>query len=1000
MKLLKLLSFGLLLISIGTSCTRKVDATNAISIDGKAFKNKIDTASGQMPMIVLFNLHFDGKTEVAEWECQAMRDDNLQDTAKFNACWNELQTMQFDFNGKEFPSGQAMLLQLIVVMVKPYEGTFTFEYIDKSLNLASGTNRHVLRFDDFQTVASSSGTGDLKARFVDLAGDADLGTGLVLGEIKPKPDKPSMRLFKNAIYDGWVSLFFLDSLPVTYRLVDPLNPETTKKVLFEAKTLNDIEAMVSGSSAARVFSVPSHYEIDQEDSLWKSRREEGFKFIAGYFDSNSGAETTGTYSVDFPVADHSYSDLHYNTDGLDPLVDETSSSLRPNSFQLTWDVDNASDDYVKISSGNTAPDSCYVSGDVISSSCMLIRPESIMNKDSFMYGPFQEVAEGKLVNGAVAGNIHTLSWAYLPGVSSKLSGAVAFAVPRWASEILKQSTGDGIACRKLAAATNVVSNINSESLASYEQSIPVYQASLLSTGVTSLSVDTSGFPSTTEDVSIFVCPYFTHASSGKKIFLDEAAEYRIHSSSGNSNSVATKLKLTQVFPSANINQSTCTPVILESVDDNGNHAELPSSGHIAVSSVNGNIYLDADCTTLYSGENINDPHHFHKLLYVETTLSSGSFSAESIGSSGLTGFGSEGLNLNIASGNTAAQIGSTFIAGDSYVHNCQEFYVANLDASGAVVTENKSYTLTNSNANGSFYYDYDACLSGGATTTGFGLGIFDSKRLYYRPATASATNLGISAAGLTGLSIAVSPSLPGSPYEVHGYVLENYNMSTPVVHTGFCHKLQLKMYDSNHKYTQSGTTEAIDVFLNDSDVYLYPSSSDCFSDTSRILSGGSFNIPSLSTFAELYVRVGVAGPHSIDLHLQSSTETRTIDFEVDQTIVNLVGSNVAGDCYQFSPSYETSYTEIISGLDTYSMATGAGSGFLLGSFGLASNDASNIFHSGASCGSSISVSIGLNIDYDSSVVSPTTMSFDKPNATSSTVNTTPFGVVFGGVFPW
>jgi hypothetical protein len=997
MKLLKLLSFCLLLIAIGTSCTRKVDATNAISIDGKVFQNKIDTASGQMPMFVMFNLHFEGKTEVAQWECQAMRDDQLQDTAKFTACWNELQFMEFDFNGKEFPSGVPMLLQLLVVMYVPSNEGFSFEYIDRSLNLASGTNRHVLRFGDFQTVGSSAGTAEVKGRFVDLAGDPQLGTGLVIGEIKPKADKPSMRLFKNAIYDGWFSFFMLDGLPITYRLVDPINPDNTLKTLFDAKSLNDIEASIDASKAARVFSIPTHFEIDQRDFGWESRKREAKKFVAGYFNSNTGPEATGTYQLDFPVADHSYSDLHYNSDGNDPLVDSTSSTLRANSFQLTYDVDSGSPDFVRITSGATSPSGCYSSGDFVQANCMKINHDSILENDGLIYGPFQESDAGKLISSTELGSVHTLTWKYLPGVNSKLSGTAVFSVPRYVSEMLRQTTGDGIACRKLAAISGAVSNVAVEALEAHEQGIQIFQADSLAIATTSIAIDASNFPSTGEDVNVYVCPYFTHAS-GKNIFLDEAAEYRIHSGGSTGGSMATKFRITQVFPSPNINQATCTPIIVESVDDSGNHAELPSLGSFTLTATDGTFYSHADCASSISSITIDETYGFHQVVYVQTASGSGTTTLDVTPAGGLVSMGTESLSLNITSGLAATSIGHTIDLSDIYLHNCHEFFVANLDMNGAVVQQSKSYTIASSPANGVYYSTYNDCMTNGSATSAFGLGTFDSKRLYYKPATTTPTSLDITATSLTDSNNAVTPSAPGSAFAVYGHVMKNYSLTTPVIHSGFCHKVELHLKDSSHKYTESGMPENVTVSLNDTDIYLYPSGSDCEYDTSRILNGSTYSFAANTSVAELYVRVGTSGNHSIDLNLNSSGESRQIDFEVDPTFVDLILLSSTMTCHDFRPYFRSSFSEEISSLDTNAMLTSAGSGLLSGMLDIDSGSG-NTWHLGAGCVSSNGTNLSVPIYLDSDITTPVTYSIDKATANPTSFTVTPFGISSGS-FPW
>ncbi len=236
----------ILLLFLLSACTREPgnSESSIVTLDfGDQLQGKISSqiAPGFKPIILMANLHYDGKVERFKWECPTHRREGAPCTSF---------PTRIDFGGKEFPTGAGRVIQVLVVYGNESE-QLEFVYGDAQGILFNSPTVSVNLA--LASMGSSARQGRLMGKFVDPEGRSL--NGVVEGSFKPPTGGPEMLLFQHFMFNGHFDFMMFDGFGMNYRMKNG-------RAIFEDVRIQDFESLSNPNVAVMEF--PEHVEIDRD----------------------------------------------------------------------------------------------------------------------------------------------------------------------------------------------------------------------------------------------------------------------------------------------------------------------------------------------------------------------------------------------------------------------------------------------------------------------------------------------------------------------------------------------------------------------------------------------------------------------------------------------------------------------------------------------------------------------------------------------------------------
>ncbi len=800
-KQMKLLFLMVVLSGLSLSCTREaVDSGSKIkmtidpSLSKSNARGKIVVPAGFYPMHLVANVHFDGKTALDEWSCEAKDKDNMNmaDCAF---------PPQIDFKGRQFPRGSGRIIQVMLVYGNEEE-RLIFNY-DDAVNVDFNSSDVIVPIGNNWVQQGGGKIGRVGGRH------GLLRSGKVEGYVvPPRTGRPRMKLFDEFMFSGWFDLMFFENVKTSYFHVSLADGVQTP--LFENRDLKDIESSLTANHAAVAVNIPTFYGVhswtDMNGSAFESHKGGGESYILGFFDDKGLPRLNGSnFSLKLPPAAMSLSGIFRRLLGtglLDPINSAGTSFVAPDgSGSLV--SESAWDSYrlqfvVGINSTNThqmtqthgmavgVSSTCtdVDQDNLVSPRCIQFEPTLLKNRGLIPFeGPFQAMNDNGRAVYLKNSGVKEVSWRFLPGVAGNSVHGLALFILDGNFEF----RGDHYPCMELAKNAGVSGLMDAPTgLISVPPVIDHVLKPVASSGVQGShdfgAADLSG-------KQAVACPWVD--VSGKKFFYPIAAKNHGFWGSGEENGgapmpVATHVELVNkgpmVFPY--LNQYSCTPLEIRAVDSSGNPASLPNLPHKVNLNVGldplvlpyGYYFYDPDCSNSV-GSGVFELHsHVTPIWFKPQSLSGGAPIELSVNSDA-----SETVSLlpygpfNPSVQNNPANKIITWGPMTVFTSTCSlfEFLVADVNGVPAKAPGTGVINVNTSPMNGTFFY-HGQCGTGPTASLNIS-GSQTSVRAEFRPNTpgtvniATGNSMGLSNAGLTGIT-AIDPGpaeyaiLEGSEY--------------------------------------------------------------------------------------------------------------------------------------------------------------------------------------------------------------------------------------------
>jgi hypothetical protein len=495
----------LILVVFSLSCTREVEESVNISIDtskisgGHQKANSSVSASsvlpGYYPMNVIANIHYDGRTEVVEWECPH--------GTPPSSC---VLPPSINFGNKKFPNGSGRVAQVLLIYENAQRQLLFYYAHALGLTFNGGSINVVL--NDWVNNGASPGTGTVSGRFIDLAGNGP--TGAFHGSYSPprpvgftEEQIPDMKLFKSFMFAGHFNAMFLKgATKFSWNLVSPTGAITQR--VFTQKSLDDfVGANLNSSMVGTHIVNPPYFKVHMSGGIRESHFVEAEDTVIGLFKSNPAVPGNIEYYLpgDFggsagfyfrstdngapavpEYVDYSYryfdgtnliNPINYSVNAVDGWIDPTAPSSSGSeplwvSHRLQTQTTGAVNQVRVVGGVNTDSGSCagLLSGasNLISDYCFkIILSQATRSGIAPFLGPFAMMqvqpgppAEyGLLKHGpAIVESPIThrrVMWKYLQDIDSTLvDGTDVLLVPR--GEVENNNEKHGLDCEKFATA--------------------------------------------------------------------------------------------------------------------------------------------------------------------------------------------------------------------------------------------------------------------------------------------------------------------------------------------------------------------------------------------------------------------------------------------------------------------------------------------------------------------------------------------------------------------
>lgn len=611
MNLFKILLFSSLFISLGVSCTRKVDSVTRIVIDGSSLQSKTGSLAyvpgSKVPGTVLINLDIAGQTEVQEFHCSHLREKDGDPSL----CSVELAGHQFEFASSNIVAGAPVELQVLVLMDEN-EGDTDVLFYGKKFEIAGGVQSEQISISSDMTLKGTVvDEAHVKGRFVSFtgAGATDDLEGYAHLDTNYKP----MKVTSGTIASGWFSVFFVDVFPFTYQM------KSTGQKVFDNVSLSDLNSYTATDSV-RAVQIPRYfrYRDGNQNSLYNDSDDDvdnkGDEKIFFAYLLNPGSLSAGlntSYKIDYSASDvdletgsneslircsnYAASDSPYNT--ATGAIGATCSY--PLKFNPVNSGDGTTGQFAFILNGFSGDSCSSASGGPIDTNCMdLDMAKLSQGGRAFFNGVFQQTSSGYLLHPQPQSGHLQLDWKFLPDVGSVLGGMEVFLVHSDVSRQFRADIGEGYQCDLLSSS-----------------GFPSFETI---GGAETINVPEPGGNS--DDFDLILCPFT--GSIGSKYYLNASAlDYELRHLNGSGGGSPTKLRLATVTdPSktfTSLNAGACITLELAAVDNSDRVQGLSSTTDIRLTfSGELNLYDDMECTgSSYNISNFSTSNgHFHKFI--------------------------------------------------------------------------------------------------------------------------------------------------------------------------------------------------------------------------------------------------------------------------------------------------------------------------------------------------------------------------------------------------
>ena len=321
------------------------------------------------------------------------------------------------FTIEDPPEGNDKLIQFMGVYEDESSGSLVFYYGDQNININGGEINLNLPANVFG--GSTGKEGHVSGRMLSSQGPDTGPTGKLTLSFQPPDGKPAMEVIDFEIWDGWFSIFAIDSPTTgfTYTLKE------TGEVLFDSVNLNSSHFNpASGSTHHAKFNKPQSFQSDDGSLEAVTEADAAVGFFAK--PGASGISFSG-YNVCYHTDQVSIARSFTNSAGTSPL------QWKPSGGTVGTDI-TASEGVAQTFETFATQSSC----DPTSGTAIPVYPQKMDRGDSRAFGmdgPFRELnpfgSFGQYANLSYDGSSLTMSWSYLPGVlsNSAVSGAEIYA---------------------------------------------------------------------------------------------------------------------------------------------------------------------------------------------------------------------------------------------------------------------------------------------------------------------------------------------------------------------------------------------------------------------------------------------------------------------------------------------------------------------------------------------------------------------------------------------
>ncbi|MEC9282873.1 MAG: hypothetical protein VX642_09185 [Bdellovibrionota bacterium] len=824
--------FALSLVVFQIACTRAVDATNEILIDASGFNNKLTNTSNEAPVLTLFNAHFKGKVVVDERRCPIMGNRDFPATE----CPNYLFGKPVDFGGLEFPSGEKIVIQVVIATMDS-AGNINFYFKGKEVVLDSGENTLVFNTSEFNIIEGSSAQGNV----IGYVPDRNNISGRLVGGFKPDPNQPEFRIFSSVFAGGHFNIFMPAGVKMTFKVLDPKDSNVTRMVLFENQSLDEIiDSIDTASVSAIAVGLPRRFRWNSGDSDGEFDPEE--KVAIGFFNAEGGrllAKNDGNYLLNFNATSSLFDEYkegknqYYYCDDYSSINNPSdvvsSGSLlsgTPNCSQfLNFDpaagvVSNSTATIIKGSA--TASGCSPVSGETFglyqaSKYCYNIDITHLGGESSFTNGFFQELPSIPANDGFVDVNIDNtanemlITYGMLPGMANVVSGTVSFLLDESQEGLVQDHINGGVNCTELALGSGVP-NVGIYDVKIYDP-VPAFRTVQADFGLRK----TVRFPieASIPNPIVAICPYFK--SNDQVFFTNNGIISRVYNffgtSGGSSASPATKLSLKPPFPVGGVEESTCLALRLQSVDNSGNLAQFSEAGSFALTVDNGALFDDSSCGTALSAGAVSAGEVIDQWVYYSGSGNAGaSVNFGATFSSNFAGFivdSVSGITLSFDT-DSPQNIITNFDASNIYAGLCTSFELGAVNSAGELANSSTVYSIiptVSGSGSVTFHDSLGDCIADSAISSLdiSGSGGDDVRSFFVKAAdpTNSFTIDFTEPANSTVTSFGTHTGKPAPA--VHGVEMTvlGINNTESDYYTGLCQKIEVEYYDSNYRHTLS-----------------------------------------------------------------------------------------------------------------------------------------------------------------------------------------------------
>lgn len=214
------------------------------------------------------------------------------------------------------PTGPGFLVQFLGVFETASGASYLITYGDKDVTVGAGTNSVTI---NAVSVGSATKEGRVAGRYFSTEGG--LGpTGTLVARYQPPGGRPPMAIEKNTMVAGYFNIFVLDSIPLTWVLLEP-----TPVTIFGNLTLGS--SLFDPSSTVLKVRAPASYKKNQRNNVVSIEQRVAADMVLGFFkDPNISSSVITGKNVYYATAGYEeglqgwYGSLNGNGQLINPIV--------------------------------------------------------------------------------------------------------------------------------------------------------------------------------------------------------------------------------------------------------------------------------------------------------------------------------------------------------------------------------------------------------------------------------------------------------------------------------------------------------------------------------------------------------------------------------------------------------------------------------------------------------------------------------------------------------